>query len=399
MKINFSSFFKGSVVKDAQLKRDFFTQILYSTIFTMLATLLLALILHKHVFFIIANAATLLFLLVLFFVGRKNAATFMQKRIYITYCLVMGCFLLPLLYLFGGGVHSGIPLLFMVIGITTILLLDNVLMVVIFALNYTSASVVYYLDHFQNMCDKYTVLGDNTFIDIALTTSFVGPFIGLFLRSLTGHFEENQDKANDLLGRIENAATKDPLTGAYNRRYLIEYIDKCIDQVSKGELAAFSLLMFDIDHFKQINDTYGHLAGDDCIKSLSLILQNTLRKRDVVARYGGEEFICVLPSAEDTPAFRRAEQIRSTVENTILSGDVNKKITVSGGVAMYKIGMTAEELIESVDHNLYLAKEGGRNQIVWHDGGIAPLIYAVYGAETLQPVQNSGRRFSDATKF
>ena len=399
MNVNFSSFFKGSVVKDANLKSDFFKLILSSTLFTILATLILGIILKKHIYFLMVNAVTFLFLSFLYYVIRENEAAFMRKRVYTTYCLVMGCFLLPLLYLLGGGIHSGIPLLFMVVGITTILLLDNLLMVIIFILNFTSANVVYYLDHYKNVCEQYTILGDYSYIDIAVTTCFVGIFIGHFLRSLIGKFEENQEKANELLGRIENAATKDPLTGAYNRRYLIEYIDKCIDQVDNGELKAFSLLMFDIDYFKNINDTYGHLAGDDCIKSLSLILQNTLRKLDVVSRYGGEEFICVLPSAEDTPAFRRAEQIRSTVENTILSADIDKKITVSGGVAMYKPGMTADELISSVDNNLYLAKTNGRNQIVWHDGGIPPLVYSIYGADPLHPVQNSGRRFSDATKF
>ncbi|MBQ0135442.1 MAG: GGDEF domain-containing protein [Oscillospiraceae bacterium] len=399
MSFNLSNFFKGTSVKEANLKRDLFSRILYATILTMSATLILGLLLQKHLYFIITNVAILIFLAILLIIRRLSEQTFMQKRIYVTFCFVMGCFLLPLLYIFGGGIHSGIPLLFMMIGITTILLLDNITLVLIFASTVIVPNIAYYLDQELHYCDKYTVLGDFTFIDIALTTSFVGPFIGLFLRDLINRFEENQTKANDLLGRIENAATKDPLTGAYNRRYLIEYIDSCIAQVDSGELGAFSILMFDIDHFKNVNDTYGHLAGDDCIKSLALILQSSLRKVDVVSRYGGEEFICVLPSAEDTPAFRRAEQIRTTVENTILSQSIDKKITVSGGVAMYKPGMTAEELIEAADSNLYIAKENGRNQIVWHNGGIPPLVYAVYGASSLQPVHNSGRRFSDATKF
>ncbi len=399
MKLDYSLFFKGSAVENANLKRDFFKQILYSTIFSMIATLILGFILNKDPYFILINVIILLFLAFLFVAGRSDEETFMQKKIYIAYTFVLGSLLLPLLYVFGGGIHSGIPLLFVVAGVTTILLLDNLSMVIMLILNFASIMFVYYLDYKLGYCDKFTFLGNNTYIDIAMSVCFVGPFIGLFLRELVRRFEESQEKANELLGRIENAATKDPLTGAYNRRYLIEYIDKCISKVDNGELGAFSILMFDIDHFKNINDTYGHLAGDDCIKSLTVILERSLRKVDVVSRYGGEEFICVLPSAEDTPAFRRAEQIRNTVENTILSEVIDKTITVSGGVAMYKAGMTAQELIEAVDRNLYIAKESGRNQIVWHDGGIPPLVYAVYSPDTLQPVKNSGRRFSDATKF
>ena len=155
--------------------------------------------------------------------------------------------------------------------------------------------------------------------------------------------------------------------------------------------------MFYIDHFKKINDTYGHLTGDDCIKSLTYIFKRSVRNIDIVCRYGGEEFICVLPTAEDTPAFRRAEQIRASVENTQLSTEIDKKVTISGGVAMYRPGMTPEELIKEADSNLYLAKENGRNQIVWHNGGIPPLCYATYSSDILNPVQNSGRRFSDVT--
>ena len=391
-------FFKGTGIEDALLKKEFFSLILTSSLFTAIAFLVESLIFRKHPFCIAIYIAMIAFLSILEFAGKKDDSSSMQKKRYISYSILMGCIFLPGVYLVGGGISSGVPLFFIMVGVFILLLLDNALMVAIFIVMIAAAGTVYIID-FKNtdLITGFTNLGDKTYLDIGISTIIVGLSIGFFLRRLTKFFDENQEKANELLGRIENAATKDPLSGAYNRRYLMEYLEDCIKQVEDEKLKTFSLIMFDLDHFKKINDTYGHLAGDDCIKNLVLILKRSLRDVDVVTRYGGEEFICVLPTAEDTPAFRRAEQIRVAVENTQLSADIDKTITVSGGVFMYKPGMRPEELIEAVDHNLYLAKESGRNQIVWHDGGIPPLVYAAYSGDVLEPVQNAGRRFTDAT--
>ncbi|MDO5448421.1 MAG: GGDEF domain-containing protein [Clostridia bacterium] len=399
---SFTDLFKGTGIEDALLKKEFFSLILSCSLFTAIAFLVEALIFRKHLLCVAIYITMISFLSILVFAGKKDESAFMQKKRYISYSILMGCVLIPAVYLVGGGIYSGAPLFFMMAGVFVLLLLDNALMIGVFLFMMFSAGFVYILDYrTEGLVERFTDLGGKTYLDIGISTIIVGLSIGFFLRQLTKFFDENQDKANELLGRIENAATKDPLSGAYNRRYLMDYLEECIKQVENDKLHTFSLLMFDIDHFKNINDKYGHLAGDDCIKNLVLILKSSLRSVDVVTRYGGEEFICVLPTAEDTPAFRRAEQIRVAVENTQLSADIDKTITVSGGVFMYKPGMRPEELIKAVDHNLYIAKESGRNQIVWHDGGIPPLVYAAYSGDVLEPVQNSGRRFTDAsaTKF
>lgn len=395
---SFKEFFKASGIEDALLKKEFFSLILSSSLFTAIAFLIEALIFRKNIICIALYIAMITFLSILVFAGKKDESAFMQKKRYVSYSILMGCVLIPAIYLVGGGIFSGAPLFFMLVGVFVLLLLDNLLMIVVFLSMVFSAGFVYVLDYRTNgLVERFTNLGGKTYLDIGVSTIIVGLSIGFFLRQLTKFFDENQEKANELLGRIESAATKDPLSGAYNRRYLMDYLEECIQQVEDEKLHTFSILMFDIDHFKEINDKYGHLAGDDCIKNLVLILKNSLRNVDVVTRYGGEEFICVLPTAEDTPAFRRAEQIRIAVENTQLSADIDKTITISGGVFMYKPGMHPEELIKAVDHNLYIAKESGRNQIVWHDGGIPPLVYAAYSGDVLEPVQNAGRRFTDAT--
>ena len=354
--------------------------------------------LDKHDASSFANTFLFFLYAICFLISRRTKTEKGLANLFTVFCLIQNCLLFPFAYFATGGITSGLPLMFMVGGIAVLLLLDHITMFIVFLLTCIAYALTYTIDWYMpQYVDHFTYLGDLTYLEIATTTLIVGLGTGILLRVIMHNFDDKHDKSNALLQQIEESSTKDPLTGAYNRRYLMNHIDKCIKKVESGEMRAFSILMFDIDHFKRVNDTYGHLAGDDCIKNLTVILKNTLRNVDVVSRYGGEEFICVLPTAEDTPAFRRAEQIRESVELTQLSEDIDKKITVSGGVAMYEPGMTPQQLIADADENLYIAKESGRNQIVWHKGGIPPLCYVAYDTTALKPIQNAGRRFSDAT--
>ncbi len=396
--MNNKSFFFGKGIEDIRLKRDLFEAIVNASIAGSLGFFVTAILTHKDTRAIIMYAFLVLFYVRTLFLLRQFKADRKLSTIYLTYCLTQSCILFPLLYLVGGGIDSGMSLVFMFGAIVTILLLDNVSLMVTLILTGISYAATYSIDYYNpGFTDMFTTMGSYTYMEIGMTVIILGIGIGSFLRHIIKNFDRDQEKSRELLFQIEDSSTRDPLTGAYNRRFLMDHIEECIAQVESGEMRAFSLLMFDIDHFKKINDTYGHLAGDDCIRNLAYILKNSLRNVDVVSRYGGEEFICVLPTAEDTPAFRRAEQIRESVELTQLSEEINKKITVSGGVVMYTPGMTPEELINEADENLYLAKEGGRNQIVWHKGGIPPLCYVAYDTTVLKPVRNAGRRFSDAT--
>ena len=382
MSYSIKDFLKGQGIENAELKKKFFSLLVDLGLCSTAFYLILSLILKKDTYCLLVYVAMFLFLMVLYFIGKFNDTVFMQKRLYFVYCFFMGNVFLPSLYLLGGGIH----------------LREGRGREEIHCPNFISSMAAFKIDQTHpGLVDSFTQLGDATYIDIGISSIIAGIGIGFFLRHLTKYFDKNQRKASELLNKIEDASKKDPLCGAYNRRYLMEFLGGCIEKVEKGEMETFSIIMFDIDHFKKINDTYGHLTGDDCIKSLTYIFKRSVRNIDIVCRYGGEEFICVLPTAEDTPAFRRAEQIRASVENTQLSTEIDKKVTISGGVAMYRPGMTPEELIKESDSNLYLAKENGRNQIVWHNGGIPPLCYATYSSDILNPVQNSGRRFSDVT--
>jgi diguanylate cyclase (GGDEF)-like protein len=161
-------------------------------------------------------------------------------------------------------------------------------------------------------------------------------------------------------------ADRDPLTGVYNRRALGAIGSSQFDESLK-QAQPVSVLMFDIDHFKRINDTHGHAAGDAVLRQFAGILAKCVRGTDLIARYGGEEFTAVLPGAPLAPAMRLAERIRSNVEAADFSFERKTlKMTVSIGAAtafpdeLRKF----EEVIENADRNLYRAKKEGRNRVL-----------------------------------
>lgn len=159
---------------------------------------------------------------------------------------------------------------------------------------------------------------------------------------------------------------RDPLTGLYNRRYLEDFLLKQIHQ-SERTKSPIALLMLDLDHFKKINDTYGHDAGDVALKELGKILQEDIRVGDVAARYGGEEFIVVFYNTDEKTIKTRAENIRETVSRLQVKYGAQPvgPITISIGIAIYPThGRTSNELIESADKALYFAKNNGKNRIV-----------------------------------
>jgi diguanylate cyclase (GGDEF)-like protein len=163
--------------------------------------------------------------------------------------------------------------------------------------------------------------------------------------------------------KLENAALSDPLTQCYNRRALNTSLDR---DVAKAERYGtdISVIMFDIDYFKKINDTYGHKTGDEVLHSFSKIIKATIRNSDYLARYGGEEFVLVLPETKLDKALELAERLRKITENLEFKFDEKIiKVTTSAGVASYKKGQNKEGLIQKADELLYAAKKQGRNRI------------------------------------
>ena len=161
-------------------------------------------------------------------------------------------------------------------------------------------------------------------------------------------------------------ATTDSLTGVYNRRTFQELAEPHLSRSRRARLPV-SLLMLDLDHFKRINDSYGHLAGDDVLKAFSTLVRNLLRKEDLLARYGGEEFVVLLPGAPQTAATALAERIREEVAGQQLDANGHLvKATVSIGVSSEAGDRlpSLEAMLGRADEALYKAKHDGRNKVV-----------------------------------
>ncbi|MEO6841089.1 MAG: GGDEF domain-containing protein [Bradyrhizobium sp.] len=169
------------------------------------------------------------------------------------------------------------------------------------------------------------------------------------------------------LDAIRAESLTDPLTGLGNRKYF----DRSIDSAVQSALASgepLSLLMFDIDHFKSFNDSYGHLTGDQVLRLVGMSLKQTIKGQDITARYGGEEFAVVLPNTALRQALTVADHIRRAVMSKELkkksTGEILGRVTISVGVSILKPGDDTDSLIERADACLYAAKRNGRNRVI-----------------------------------
>lgn len=162
---------------------------------------------------------------------------------------------------------------------------------------------------------------------------------------------------------LEELAITDPLTKAFNRRYFFELAYKYMEQARQTN-EPLSIILFDADNFKIINDTHGHQVGDNILIQLVRICQETIRKTDILARYGGEEFIILMPDADEKIAYAIAERLRKKTEKTIYpSKNYPVKLTISLGIARWgRSDMSLETLIANADKALYNSKNFGRNK-------------------------------------
>jgi len=162
-----------------------------------------------------------------------------------------------------------------------------------------------------------------------------------------------------------SSALRDPLTRLFNKRYLMDRLDSELKFAHRHETAV-SILMLDLDHFKRVNDSYGHLAGDAVLTQLAAVLVKAVRNEDVVARFGGEEIVVILRSISLDLALMLGERLRKLVESTVIEHqDQTIETTISIGVAGFPstAAETVEQLIDAADKALYRAKHAGRNTV------------------------------------
>jgi diguanylate cyclase (GGDEF)-like protein len=192
------------------------------------------------------------------------------------------------------------------------------------------------------------------------------PFLAVYLRETAPVLE-----AKRLMDSLRENALRDAMTGLYNRRFLEEYVETLMAGIERRK-GGFSILMLDFDYFKQVNDTYGHEAGDKVLKVLSDILVRNVRGSDLTIRYGGEEFLVILLDTDIEGAEQVAEKIRSEVAGTkVTLPTVVLQKTISIGIAQFPTDAdTFWQVVKYADVALYEAKRTGRNRVVRFEPGM-----------------------------
>jgi diguanylate cyclase (GGDEF)-like protein len=170
-----------------------------------------------------------------------------------------------------------------------------------------------------------------------------------------------------LFEEIKSLSTNDSLTGLYNHMFVMDRLDQEVQRSGRYG-SPLSVIMADIDDFKEVNDTYGHMAGDTVLVHIADLLKSGVRNIDCVGRYGGEEFLIILPETDQEPAAMLAERLRQSVEKRGIMSDEHKiNATLSAGVATYRSGCSTKDLISAADENLYKAKKAGKNKVYYED--------------------------------
>jgi diguanylate cyclase (GGDEF)-like protein/PAS domain S-box-containing protein len=191
---------------------------------------------------------------------------------------------------------------------------------------------------------------------------------GRKIEKMVRQLKKTNLKIQETNKKLEILSVTDSLSGLYNHRYFYKEVDKefkrCQRQNEKGSKRTFSVIIFDIDDFKIINDSYGHLAGDFTIKYISKLLKKTIRLTDTAFRFGGDEFVLLLPETDREQSINVADKIISMVRSSPVNY-MKKKIffSISGGISSYNEAKDVNDLISKADKKLYLSKFSGKNQI------------------------------------
>ena len=178
-----------------------------------------------------------------------------------------------------------------------------------------------------------------------------------------------REREEQLLSELHRQAITDEMTGIPNRRYVFDVLEKSFLEINKESKEHFATAIFDIDHFKNVNDTYGHAAGDEIIKKVSFIATSVINAPDIFGRIGGEEFLAVIFNNSKEHLQQICEKVRSTIENDETLFDNQKiRVTISGGVCFTDESTSVSDMVNKADERLYLAKKNGRNKFYLNEG-------------------------------
>jgi diguanylate cyclase (GGDEF)-like protein len=267
--------------------------------------------------------------------------------------------ILSLLVFFSNGFESPVLMMFIFyIMVSAFLIHHNkaikntlTAMVLVVVIYFTNEGLIFSTEKLATMV---------AFNVILLFTYFISAY-------LSRNLKENEEKIQDLLQKTQEMSVTDGLTNLYNQTHLFLLFRLQLKK-SQRYHKCFSIIIFDVDHFKNYNDNNGHLKGSDVLRQMGGIMRRCFRSSDVLAKYGGDEFVIILPESDKVGAFLAADRLREEVEAEPFEGREHQplgKITLSLGISSYpEHGSTIEELLDHADKALYYAKESGRNKTV-----------------------------------
>lgn len=188
-------------------------------------------------------------------------------------------------------------------------------------------------------------------------------------RDITNALRKNYYMLEQKTEKLEDKANHDPLTGLFNKGYMEEQLTYHFE-LARRSRNSMAVMFLDIDHFKKVNDTYGHQRGDEVLKRIAHILKDKSRAINVVGRFGGEEFMIIGPISDYKSALYLGERIRTAVEKEVFSHDnTDFNITISIGISVWNSSIASEkDLVKFADEALYTAKRNGRNQVRMYEG-------------------------------
>jgi diguanylate cyclase (GGDEF)-like protein len=275
---------------------------------------------------------------------------------------------LPLLWIYNGGSASGIPyyilmfssfLTILIVGKKDsknhktlsgiILLIFSAVVIALILLEYRMPGIFY---QYEDESIRY--------FDIIISVLFALTSNFFILRAFMMLYFKQLDKVKEYSQQLEQLVIRDSMTNLYTHAFVLARLSEEIEKATRYD-RPLSIIMLDLDHFKQVNDTYGHPFGDEVLVKFSQMIQSTIRSVDIAARYGGEEFLILLPETDPQAASSFARRLSTIVPKIQLSTDVC--ITVSGGLTQFLPGDTPDSMVARADTLLYEAKNEGRNRI------------------------------------
>jgi diguanylate cyclase (GGDEF)-like protein len=273
---------------------------------------------------------------------------------------------LSMIVFFSGGLSSPIIAMFIVYIMITTFLTDyhkafrNTLTVIVLLL------VITLLQNSEIFFSSQQIMAMLTFDIMFIFTYSVSGY-------LSKNLHINEALLKELLEQTQELSISDGLTGLYNQMHFFELLNLETKKSQRHNLC-YSLIMFDVDHFKNYNDHNGHMHGSETLKSIGTIMKNKFRATDLLAKYGGDEFVIILPQTDKVGAYLAAERLREGIEKQVFPGAETqplKKLTISIGLAAYpEHGLSDEEILNRADKSLYFAKESGRNRTIIYNENI-----------------------------